>query len=320
LRVWVIEVERPGHAYGHAKSLADEISGQADVCLVLLKSPLSLEELMQSAATSRVDVVVMATLDTYFLKGLFKGPRCTTHPRLVGVLHDTRQLDSWVRRLIWKSLSLLGQIDRVLIYSGKNINGIMSEGLMCSVRHPVGEIKPLGYNKKKKILFFGILSEEKGAERLQVIAENLPSGYILHVAGTCSDKSLEGRLTESWKTLIAIGRIKWSKGEINEQIKLEYFRESVCLLAPYQSKHGRASGIAIDALKYNIPILYFVEHCWMSDLFTGLNWPGAIPLRNFVVETVGLELEKSLRLADDFRSHPSEMEFRNNYNYIKAII
>jgi glycosyltransferase involved in cell wall biosynthesis len=302
LRIWVVDVDRPGHAREHAKSLADEISKQANVTLSFLKSPLSLNELMRQATAIGVDVVIMATLDTYFLKGFRLGARLVPSPRLVGVLHDTRKLKSSARQLVWKALELAGQIDRILVYTKQALSGVCSQGLIRSVRHPIGEIKPLIYENKNEVLFFGILSEEKGVGRLRVIAENLPAGYVLHVAGSCTDKSLEARLAESWQPLIDQGKIRWTKGSVEEAVKISYFRQAVCLLAPYEAAHGRASGIAIDAMRYNIPILYSTEHEWMHELFSGSSWLGAFPIISFSENALELALPVFLKKASRFRS------------------
>lgn len=321
LRVWVVEVERAGHAYEHAKALAEEISRQADVTLIFLKSPVSLAELTRRAAINHVDIVVMATLDTYFLKGLFSGPRSTTSPRLVGVLHDTRKLNKWVRRFVWKSLELLGQIDRVLIYSSMSYGDVLSHGLIRSVRHPVGEITPVNYdNNRREILFFGILSEEKGAGRLQAIAENLPEGYVLRVVGACPDKKLKTRLSAAWQSLIARGKIIWDNGAVDETGKIKYFRSSLCLIAPYQVAHGRASGIAIDAIRYHMPILYSVDHQWMHDLFSSSPWAGAFAMRFDADEDTYADLDEILKNTLNFRSQANSGCGTVAFNYIDSII
>ena len=321
LRVWVVEVERPGHAYEHAKALAEEISKQADVALIFLKAPVSLAELTRRAAINHVDIVVMATLDTYFLKGLFMGPRSTTAPRLTGVLHDTRKLNRWVRRFVWKSLELLGQIDRVLIYSAMSSGGVLAHGLIRSVRHPVGEITPINYdNNRREILFFGILSEEKGAGRLESIAKNLPAGYVLRVAGACPDKKLEARLSAEWQSLMAQGKIIWDNGAVDEAGKINYFRSSLCLIAPYQVSHGRASGIAIDAVRYRIPILYSVDHQWMHDLFSNSPWPGAFALRFEDVGYTHLDLGAILEDMHKFSSQANSGCGTVAFNYIDSLI
>lgn len=275
-KIWIVEVNRSGHAQTHAKAMAADLSSEFAVELSLVAELGSLESLCDEGERRCVDLIVIATLDKFYIESLLAGMRKIGRgPRLVGVLHDSRQLRKFYRRWAWQLLITCGQIDEVWVYDApqkcrRNVFGIWAGFLR--VNHPVGDLDPLPFSGELSVLYFGLLSEEKGVALLSQIATGLPFGYRLIVAGSCPDQVLKSKLAAEWRGLQESGRIVWMDKAFSEDEKRALYCRALCLIAPYRRSHGRASGIAVDAIRHQIPLIYSREHEWIRDLFAAGGW------------------------------------------------